>query len=474
MRPANDRQENAPAADEGLVRAIGLRSAILFVITNVVGSAIFLTSGTMAATLPSEPLLLLAWVVGGIIALCGGLTFAEMGAMYPRSGGLYVFLEEAFGPLVAFLFGWTAILVIVTGATAAVAMGFATYFSYFVPALSTTHIIVAIPAPWGAWTISAAQIVAVISILALGAINYVGIESGNRTQAALTTIKIAAIAMLPVLAFARHPATLSLRPVVPAVAHPAVAFGIAMIAVMWAYEGWYYLAFCAGEISDARRTLPRALVFGVLGIAAIYLTVNVGYMLALPISQTRGVERIAEKAMMAVVGGRGAAFVAAVVVISTLACNAASIIAQSRACYAMAADGLFFRAAGRVHPRYRTPHVAIALTCGWSSLLALTGTYQQLYTWVTFTSLAFSVLGGLAIFQLRRIKPDVERPYRTWGYPVVPVIFMIALLALVANTLIERPVESLTGLAIVALGFPAYWRWARSARGALAQGSQER
>lgn len=221
-----------------------------------------------------------------------------------------------------------------------------------------------------------------------------------------------------------------------------------------------YLPFAAGEIADAPRTVPRALVLGILAIVAIYLSVNVAYMLALPINEIRGVERIAEKAMMALIGNGGARLVAATVVVSTLACNAAAVIAISRACYAMAADGMFIRAAASVHPRYRTPHVALALTCGWSALLTLTGTYEQLYTWVTFASVAFGVLGGLAIFRLRRIKPEVHRPYRTWGYPVVPALFVIALVVLVVNTFIELPVESLVGLAIIALGLPAYWYWA--------------
>lgn len=418
----------------------------------------------MAARLPSEPLLLLAWAAGGAIALCGGLTYAEMGAMYPRSGGLYVFLEEAFGPLVAFLYGWTALLVILTGATAAVAVGFATYLAYFVPALSTTHIIIAIPLPWGAWLISAAQIVAAISIVTLGAINYVGVKSGNRVQATITIIKIAAIALLPLLAIMRHRAALSWS--AAPIAHPASAFGIVMLGVMWAYEGWYYVPFCAGEIEDAPRTLPRALIIGIFGIAAIYLSLNVAYMLALPIGQIQGIDRIAEKAMTALIGSAGARLVAATVVISTLGCNAAAIIGVSRACYALAADGLFIPAASRVHRRYRTPSVAIALTCSWSALLTLTGTYEQLYTWVTFASVAFSMLGALAIFRLRRIKAAVPRPYRTWGYPAVPALFIFAVAALVVNTLIELPVESLIGAGIITLGLPAYWYWARDRRGA--------
>ena len=450
--------------DARLVRAIGLRGATLLVITNVIGSAIFLTPGSMAATLPSEALLLAAWIAGGVIALCGGLTYAEMGAMYPRSGGLYVFLEEAYGSLVAFLFGWACMLVILTGSAATVAVGFAKYFSYFVPQLSTTREVIALPMPWGLWSISAGQIVAAVSILALGAVNYIGIKSGNRLQATLTVMKIAALAALPIVALALHPVTPSFTPVVPPIANPAAAFGVVMIAVMWAYEGWYYLPFCAGEIKDARRTVPIAFVIGIVTLVLIYLTVNLSYMLALPLDEIQGVERIAEKAVTALIGASGARIVAATVVVSTLGCNAAAVIGMSRTCYAMASDGLFFKAAAAVHPRYRTPHVAIAITCAWSALLTLTGTYEQLFTWVTFASVAFGVLGGLAIFRLRRLKPDVPRPYRTWGYPVVPALFVAGLSVLVVNTVVEKPAESLIGVILVALGLPAYayWRSKRS------------
>ena len=446
-------------SDARLIRAIGVRSATLLVITNVIGSAIFLTPGVMAATLPSEPLLLLAWVAGGVIALCGGLTYAEMGAMYPRSGGLYVFLEHAYGPLVAFLFGWACMLVILTGGVATVAVGFATYFSYFVPSLSTTREVVAVPMPWGAWSISAGQLLAAISILALGAVNYTGVKSGNRLQATLTVVKIAALAALPIVALALHPVTPSFTPIVPPIARPAAAFGVVMIAVMWAYEGWYYLPFCAGEIEDPRRNVPIALLVGITALIVIYVSVNIAYMLALPLEEIRGVERIAEKALTALVGAGGARIVAATVVVSTLGCNAAVVIAMSRACYAMASDGLFFKAAAAVHPRYRTPHIAIVLTCVWSALLTLTGTYEQLFTWVTFASVAFGVLGGLAIFRLRRQEPHADRPYRTWGYPVVPALFVAGLGVLVVNTVVEKPTESLIGVGLVALGLPAYWYW---------------
>ena len=447
--------EPSTTSPDGLVRAIGITGATLLVIGNVIGSAIFLTSGTMAANLQSIPALLAAWVAGGMLAMAGGLTYAELGSMFPRTGGMYVFLEEAYGPVWGFLFGWAALLVVLTGSVAGVAVGFAEYFSYFAPTLGTSRIL------WsaGPLTVSAGGAVAAVSILAIGWINLVGVTTANRVQGALTIAKIAGIAAIPLLAIALHPVTPNLSPVLPSVARPVAAFGVAMIAVMWAFEGWSYLAMSAGEVRDAARVVPRAYILGTLALTLIYVAVNVGYVFSLSLPEMAGETRIAEKAMTALIGPFGATFIAAVVVISTLGCNVAGTLAMSRACYAMALDGLFFRTVAAVHPRYRTPHVAIAVTCIWSALLAVSGSYDQLFTYVTFASVLFSTLGGMAIFRLRRTHPSLARPYKTWGYPWVPGLFIAGSGLLVLNTLMERPVESLLGLGLVALGLPAYWYW---------------
>ena len=454
---------NAPG---GLIRAIGLWGATLLVIGNVIGSAIFLTSGTMAADLQSVPSLLFAWLAGGLLAMTGGLTFAELGAMFPRTGGIYVFLEEAYGPLWGFLFGWAALLVVLTGSVAGVAVGFAEYLSYFLPSLATSRVL----ATDGPLVITAGGAVAAVSILAIGAVNLIGVAQASLLQGLLTVAKVAGIAAIPVLALALHPAAPEWTPVTPPVERPLAAFGVAMIAVMWAFEGWSYLAMSAGEIKDAGRVIPRAYIAGTLALTGIYLAVNLGYVYALPLSAMAGQTRIAETAMTALIGPAGATFIAAVVVVSTLGCNVAGTIAMSRACYAMADDGLFFRAVAAVHPVYRTPHVAIGVTCLWSALLALSGTYTQLMAYVTFVSVLFSTLAGVAIFRLRRTHAALPRPYRTWGYPVVPVLFVAGSCLLVANTLLERPVEALIGLGLVALGLPMYWHWSRlrtaQARGA--------
>lgn len=465
MRPHTPEPVTSP---DGLVRAIGLSGATLLVVGNVIGSAIFLTSGTMAGDLQSVPALLAAWVAGGLLAMAGGLTFAEMGAMLPRTGGLYVFLEEAYGPVWGFLFGWAALLVVLTGSVAGVAVGFAEYLSYFVPALATTRVL----ATFGPFTLTAGGVVAAVSILAIGWLNLVGVAAATRVQSVLTVAKVLGLAAIPLLALVLSPVTPEMAPIVPPVARPLAAFGVAMIAVMWAFEGWSYLAMSAGEIRDAARVVPRAYVYGTLGLTVIYLAVNVGYVYSLSLADMAGETRIAETAMTALVGPAGAAFIAGVVVISTLGCNVAGTLAMSRACYAMARAGLFFPSVAAVHPVYRTPHVAIGVTCVWAAVLAASGSYEQLFTYVTFASVLFSTLGGVAIFRLRRTHAHLDRPYRVWGYPVVPAVFVAGSALLVVNTLVERPVESLAGLGLVALGLPAYWHWRGRQSGRPREGSR--
>ena len=460
--PVITKPELAPAADARLVRAIGLWGATLLVIGNVIGSGIFLTTGIMVQELPSTTLVLSAWLAGGLLAMAGGLTYAEMGSMYPRSGGLYVFLSEAYGAVLGFLFGWACLLVILTGSVAAVAVGFAEYFSYFFPSLGTDRVLASFAMPWGAWTISAGQLVAAGSIAIITAINYVGVRSGNLANTVLTTAKVAALIALPLLAIAYMRVDPVFTPVVPPGAlRPLASFGIIMIAVMWTYEGWYYVAFAGGEIKDAARNVPRALIYGTLALTAIYVCVNLAYVYSLTLEEMSGVTRIAERAVTALVGPGGAAFVAGTVVISTFGCNVGGVIAASRTCFAMASDGRFFPPAARVHPVYRTPHVALLITSSWSAFLTLTGGYEALFTYVTFASVLFGTLGGVAIFVLRVRRPDVPRPYRALGYPVIPALYVLGSFALVWNTVMERPTASIAGLGLVALGLPfyVYWAW---------------
>ena len=445
-------------SDEGLVRALGPGSAILFVLGSVIGSGIFLTTGTMVAALPSPALLLAAWVAGGVVALSGGLTYAEMGAMYPNSGGVYVYLREAFGPLIAFLYGWAALLIFFSGGIAAVAVGFADYASYFVPALSTSRVLWSMGTPAGVWTVSAAQIVAVTCIFVLACVNYVGVRSGNLVNVIFTIAKVAGLAALPILALVASQTTPVWVPVVPPdVIRPIAAFGVAMIAVLWTNDAWYCVTWIAGEMKNPQRDLPRALFIGITLLTLIYVAVNVAYLYALPLSELQGVSRVGERAATALAGTSGARLVALTVVVSTFGCDAAAILAGARLLFAMARDGVFLPAAARVHPRYRTPHVAIVALCAWSAVLAVSGSYQQLFTYVMFSSILLHLIGAIGLFRLRRTRPDHPRPYRVWGYPFVPGVFILASSAFVLNTLNEFPKESLAGLVLLALGLPVYW-----------------
>jgi APA family basic amino acid/polyamine antiporter len=443
-----------------LERAIGPFAATLLVIGGIIGSGIFLTTGVMAATLPSASLLILAWVVGSLFAVFGALTYAEMGAMFPQSGGVYVFLREAFGTLPAFLYGWAMLLVVLSGGIAAVAVGFADYFSYFFPGLSSTHVVGELPLGVTTLRIAASQLVAVSAIVLLGGINYLGVRSGSGTNAVLTVAKVTGLALLPLFALVAAQTSPEWTPVVPAeVASPVAAFGVVLIAVLWTAEGYYMLTYAAGEVRDPGRNLPRALTFGLLTVLAVYVVVNIAYLYALPMDALRGTTRVAEAAATAMVGSGGATVIALTVLVSTLGADAAVILGASRLFYAMARDGLFFPAAAAVHPRFHSPHVAIAGLTIWSSLLALSGTYEQLFTYVVFVSVLFSMLGGLAFFRLRRIRPDADRPYRVWGYPLVPGLFVFGALYMVINTLAERPAESFAGLGLLVLGLPAYAYW---------------
>jgi len=421
----------------------------------------------MASALPSPSLLIAAWALGGVITLAAGLTYAELGGMFPRSGGVYVYLREAFGPLVAFLYGWAAFLVFWSGGIAAVAVGFAEYLSYFFPGLSSSHVLLAVRTPWGTLTLAAAQVIAALAILVLGAINYVGVRAGNFVNIVLTIAKVGGLAALPVMALFAARTTPEWTPVVPPIPRPLPAFGVAMIAVLWANDAWYCVTWIAGEMKDPRRDLPRAMFAGLGLVTAIYLLVNVAYLYALPLTDLRGTVRVAERAATAMVGPPGATFVALTVVVSTLGCDAAAVLAGGRLLFAMARDGVFIPAAARVHERYRTPHVAIVALSIWSAALALSGSYEQLFTYVIFASSLLHMLGAIGLFRLRRTRPDHPRPYRVWGYPIVPGIYIVGSAAFVLNTLLERPKESLAGLGLLALGLPVYWYWrARGARGA--------
>jgi APA family basic amino acid/polyamine antiporter len=459
----------AEASHDGspqLVRGLGAWDGALLTIGAMVGTGIFISAGDIAKVLPYPGLILLVWFVGGLLTLAGALTYAELGVLFPRAGGMYHFLKEAYGPLPGFLFGWASFLVIMSGGIAAIAVGFGEYLGSFLPWFSTQHVLLAVPVGHWTWTLSGGQVAAAMAILLLTAINYVGLREGAGVQNLMTVLKVGAVAGFAALGLLVapkvQPSLWALRPSGGIVA----AFGVGLIAALWSYDGWYGLVLSAGEVRQPERNLPRGLVWGTVAVLAMYVLLNVVYIRALPVADMASTPRIGETAAAALFGAVGARLVSLVVLVSSFGCLAATILYAARIYLPMAQDGLFFRALADVHPRYRTPGRCLLAQGGWSALLAISGTFSQLYTFTMFAVTLFHVATGAAVFVLRRSRPDMPRPYRVWGYPVVPALFILTCGLLVANTLGERPLESLWGLGLVALGLPAYAYWRRRARAA--------
>ena len=440
----------------------------MIVIGIVIGAGIFLTTGIIAKSIPSPPLILLAFVFGGILSLAGALAYAELGAAIPDAGGQYVYIRKAFGSLPGFLFGWVMFLVYMTGAIAACAVAFAEYFGYFFPSLGTDKFIYSMTVSlFGAsvpYSLSMGQIVGIVIIIVLSLCNFIGLVFGSIIQNIFTVLKIGALAALVGLGFligkGEH-IEFSFGGFGTGRSSLLMGFGVAMIAVIWTYGGWNCLSFTAGEIKNPKRNLPLSLIYGVMGVAVIYVVVNYIYLYALPIDEMIGVVRVAEKAATALFGGTGAALISAAVMISTFGAINATVLTGARVYYAMAKDNLFFKRVGNVHPRFRTPGFSIFIQCVWSCILTLSGSFEQIITYVTFVLIMFYIAAVASLFTLRKKYPDLPRPYKTWGYPVVPFLYIIALSGLLLNTLVNKPAEALFGLGIVAIGIPVYFYWKR-------------
>jgi len=458
--------KNKISSQIGLIRQLGLFDSSMVMVGIVIGSGIFLTTGIMAKSIPSGGLILLAWLVGGLLTLAGALTYAELGAAMPEAGGQYVYLREAYGPMAGFLFGWILFLVYMTGGIAALALAFAEYIGYFFPYLGTNHIIVTLDIPLlkGSlhYSLSAGQMIGVSVIILLSIVNFIGVGLGKSIQNVFTVIKIGTIAAIIILGFAigkGTPPELAMDPAGMSFGSIIIGFGVALVAVAWAFDGWNNLNFVAGEIKNPRRNLPLALILGTLGITFLYVLVNYIYLYALPLKETIGVVRIAEKATGALFGSSTGTLISALVIVSVFGSLNGSILVGPRVYFAMAKDGLFFQKVAHVHPRFRTPGFSILIQAVWASLLTLLGTFEQILTFAMFIAIAFWIAATAAVFTLRKKRPDLPRPYKTWGYPVVPAIFIIASTGILLNTLIEKPVEALAGILLTALGIPAYFYW---------------
>jgi basic amino acid/polyamine antiporter, APA family len=447
-----------------LVRGLAMWDATLVTVGSILGTGIFITTSDIARILPHSGLILLLWLLGGLVTLAGALTYAELGGLFPRAGGQYHFLKEAYSPFWGFLYGWAAFLVIMTGGIATMAVGFGEYLGAFLPFFSTKNVLLSLPLGFHTLRINGGQLAGALAILLLTAVNYVGLKEGAGLQNAITLVKIASIVGIGIIGLALPaPVSPQLFASLPE-AGVLTAMGVGMIAVLWSFDGWYGATNLAGEMRRPGRDLPLGLILGTVIVTVLYTLINVVYVRALTVSEMAATSRIGESTALVLFGPGGARLINAAVLVSTFGCISSTILYAARIYLPMAQDGVFLPALAQIHPRYQSPAACIVAQGLWSVLLTFSGSFEQLYTYVVFAVVLFHTLTGAAVFVLRRTRPDAERPYRTWGYPVVPAVFVLAAAALVVNTLLEKPTESLIGLGILALGVPAYLHWRRAAR----------
>jgi len=434
---------------ERMPRSVSLLQTIMVSVGVSIGSGIFRVPATVAAQLHAPGMILLCWVLGGVIALCGALTVAELAGALPRSGGIFAYLLEAYGPLPAFLFGWTELVVIRAAALGAIATIFAEYLGYFVP-LSVMQV----------------RYVAALAIVLIGAINYIGVQRAAALLSATTAVKYAVLLALGLLAFtARGGSAGHFVPAWPATASLSL-LATALIPVMWTYDGWVDPASMAGEIRNPQRNLPLALIAGAACVMLVYLVVNVGFLYALAPTQMAGEKLIAATVAgrIPILGGAGAAVVAAAVAISAFSGLNASMMTGSRIFFAMADRGLFFRAAARISPRFDSPVVAIWLATALGVIYVLLNDFAQLADKFILAIWPFYALAVAAVFVLRVRQPGLPRPYRVWGYPVVPAIFLLASAYMMLNALYTDPRNTGITFLIILAGVPVFWLRLHTAR----------
>jgi len=449
-----------------LLRGLSLLDSVLLLVSGIIGSSIFLTAKDIAGPLPQPVLFLLVWVLGGIVSLLGCVAFAELGSMFPDSGGQYVYLREAYGDLVAFLYGWMLFSVANGGTIAALAVASAAYMGEIVPVISQNHVVFSAVG----LSITRAHLVGIFLIALLTYVNVVGLRWGALLQNVSTWTKFAAMACFVVLGLTlgkghwgnfspQGGATLGLGPA-PFIS----AMGVALIAVFWAYDGWVYITWVAGEVKEPRRNVPLAMVLGILVVGAIYLAMNVTYLYSMPVGEIAQHETIAHAAAASLFSPRAALWLSATIAISCFSAAATCTLSGARVYLAMAQDGVFFKRMAAIHPQWRTPAFSLIGQGIWAGILTVSGRYDQLYTYVIYGMVLSYTLTVIGLFILRWKRPEIPRPYRCAGYPWVPAIYVLIGTAWTLNTIITRPAEAFWGTALVLVGVPGYLYWKRSAR----------
>ena len=456
-----ERPLEASSSQLELKRDLGVWSAAAIVVGTVIGSGIFLVPNAMVKNVGSPGMVFAVWIFGGILTLFGALSYAELAAALPQAGGEYVYLREAYGPLWGFLYGWTQMWVAKSGSIATLASGFFIYLANFRPELEQVWIVV--PMPLGnSFEIRYGQVLAMGVIAVLALINYFGVKIGGNVQVAVTILKVGLIAGIIIIGLGTgHGSISNFSTSVPAPGGIA-GFFAALVAALWAYDGWNNVSMVSSEVRNPQRNLPLALIVGTVTVIVIYLLTNLAYFYVLPADAVASTSRVAGEMMRRILGASGAGAVSIAAMISIFAALNGSILSGSRVPFAMARDGLFFKRVGFVHPQHRTPSVSILALSAWACLLVLSGRYDQLYTYVIFASVILYGMATAAVVVLRFKRPDMPRPYRTLGYPVVPIVFVLGIASLVISTLIKSPRESLIGLGLIALGLPFYFYWKKS------------
>jgi APA family basic amino acid/polyamine antiporter len=450
-----------------LVRGLGLLDSVLLLVSGIIGSSIFLTAKDIAGPLPQPVLFLLVWVLGALISLCACFAFAELGSMFPDSGGQYIYLREAYGDLIAFLYGWMLFSVANGGTIAALSVASAAYVGQVFPIVSQDHVVVA----FAGIIVTRAHLLGLILIALLTYVNVVGLRWGTLLQNVSTWTKFTAMAAFVVLGFAigkgnwsnfhAHGVGLSMG------AGPAQlisALGVGLIAVFWAYDGWVYITWVAGEVKEPRRNVPLAMVLGVLAVGVIYIAMNLTYMYALPMKEIAAHETIAHAAAAVLFSPRAAVWLSLMIAVSCFSAAATCTLSGARVYLAMAQDGVFFKRMAVIDPKWRTPAFSLIGQGVWAAALTLSGRYDQLYTYVIYGMVLSYTLTVIGMFLLRWKRPEIPRPYRCTGYPWLPAIYVLIGTAWTLNTIITRPTEAFWGTAIVLIGVPGYLYWKRGNR----------
>jgi basic amino acid/polyamine antiporter, APA family len=444
--------------------SLGLLSATMLVVGNTIGVGIFTTSGVMAEQLPSPGLMLVVWAFGGLLSLAGALAWAELAAAFPLAGGEYIYLREAFGPFWGFLSGWAAFLASFSGSIAVLAIALAEYLAGAFPFSPTGGTLATLSLGSFTYPVSWNQLLAIFLVWGFSFLNYRGLHLGSWTQNLLSLGKLAAIVGLLVAGFCcGHGSWAHFSPVFAwsGTGRIVSAAGLALIPVMFTYSGWNAAAYIASEVRNPETTLPQSLALGTLITIVAYLALNILYLYALPVTALSGVVRVGEQTTSALFGSRTAQAISALIAVSIASAFNVMVLTGGRIYFAMACDRVFFSRAAEIHPRFHTPGNALLMQAAWTSLLILSGTFEQLLTYATIVIVSISAITVSAVFVLRWRWPDLPRPYHVWGYPWMPVLYVVGSAGIFGNALWERPVECLLGAGLCAAGVPAYWWWRR-------------